>query len=81
MVAPNPPADGPVVVFESGAGTGLAPWSTVLTEVGQFARAVAYDRAGIGLSEADGQLPTPQHVAKKLHRLLAELDLAPPYTP
>ena len=79
VVAPNQPADGPVVVFESGAGTGLATWSTVLPEVGRFARAVAYDRAGIGLSETDGQLPTPRHVAKKLHRLLAELHLPPPY--
>lgn len=69
----------PLVVFESGAGTGLATWSTVLADVGRFARAVAYDRAGIGLSEPDGHRPTPQHVAKKLHRLLAEMDLAPPY--
>ncbi len=78
-VGDNHPADRPVVVFESGAGTGLATWSTVLTDVGGFARAVAYDRAGIGLSEDDGQPPTPRHVAEKLHRLLAALDLDPPY--
>lgn len=53
----------PVVVFESGAATGLEAWADVLAEVTQFARAVAYDRAGIGLSEPDGQPPTPRHVA------------------
>jgi pimeloyl-ACP methyl ester carboxylesterase len=69
----------PVVVFESGAGTGLGVWTGVLNEVARFARAVSYDRAGIGLSEPDGQPPTPRHVAQKLHRLLAQVDLRPPY--
>jgi pimeloyl-ACP methyl ester carboxylesterase len=75
----NHAADLPVVVFESGAGTGLATWSAVLPDVGQFARAVAYDRAGIGLSESDGQPPAPRRVAQQLHALLAQLDLRPPY--
>jgi pimeloyl-ACP methyl ester carboxylesterase len=69
----------PVVVFESGAGTPLSSWSTVLAEVGRFARAVSYDRAGIGLSEFDGRPPTPRNVAESLRRLLAEMDLPPPY--
>jgi len=69
----------PGIVFESGAGMGLTAWSTVLPDVGQFARVVAYDRAGIGLSEADGQPPTPRHVAQRLRRLLAQMDFQPPY--
>jgi pimeloyl-ACP methyl ester carboxylesterase len=73
------PSAGPVVVFESGAGTGLDTWSAVLPEVGRFARAVAYDRGGIGQSEPYGQAPTPRHVAEQLHRLLAQLGLRPPY--
>jgi pimeloyl-ACP methyl ester carboxylesterase len=73
------PADRPVVVFESGAGTGLDSWAPVLDEVGRFARAVAYDRAGIGLSESDDRPPAPRHVAQQLHRLLAQLGLRPPY--
>ena len=69
----------PVVVFEAGAGSGLATWSTVLEEVWQFARSVAYDRSGIGGSEPDGHRPTPQHAAVKLRHLLTEMDVAPPY--
>ena len=40
---------------------------------------VAYDRAGIGGSEADGHAPTPTHVARKLHALLTSLGVDPPY--
>jgi hypothetical protein len=65
QTAGTPRARGePVVVFESGAGMGLGAWSTVLGEVGRFARAVAYDRAGIGLSESDSRPPTPRQVAE-----------------
>ena len=69
----------PVVVFESGVGTGLSAWSPVLPEVARFATVVAYDRAGIGGSETDGQAPTPRHVAERLHALLGEVGLKPPY--
>ncbi|AMY08340.1 haloalkane dehalogenase [Luteitalea pratensis] len=77
------PPDGrpghPVVVFESGVGTGLIAWSPVLPDVARFATVVAYDRAGIGGSEADGPAPTPRHIAERLHALLDELGLKPPY--
>jgi pimeloyl-ACP methyl ester carboxylesterase len=79
VVGPNDATKTPVVVFESGAGTGLDTWTAVLADVGQFARAVAYDRAGIGGSEPDGQAPTPVRVARRLRRMLAQLDLQPPY--
>lgn len=69
----------PVVVFESGAGTGLTAWSPVLEDVSEFATVVAYDRAGIGGSEADGEAPTPTHVARKLHALLTAIGVRPPY--
>jgi pimeloyl-ACP methyl ester carboxylesterase len=69
----------PVVVFESGAGTGLNAWSPVLQDISEFAAVVAYDRAGIGGSEADGQAPTATHVARKLHALLTGIGLDPPY--
>lgn len=69
----------PVVVFESGLDTPLEAWGSVLTGVAAFAAVVAYDRAGIGESEADGQSPTPQHVARRLHSLLGQVGLGPPY--
>jgi pimeloyl-ACP methyl ester carboxylesterase len=69
----------PVVVFESGAGTGMSAWSAVLQDVSAFATVVAYDRAGIGGSDDDGQPPTPQHVARTLRALLASAGVRPPY--
>jgi pimeloyl-ACP methyl ester carboxylesterase len=69
----------PVVVFESGAGAGLNTWSPVLQDVSAFAAVVAYDRAGIGGSEDDGQPPTPRHVAQRLRTLLASTGVKPPY--
>jgi pimeloyl-ACP methyl ester carboxylesterase len=69
----------PVVVFESGAGTGLTAWSSVLPDVSEFATVVAYDRAGIGGSEADEHAPTPAHLARRLNALLAGIGVHPPY--
>ena len=79
LTPPESAAGRPVVVFESGAGTGSSAWSPVLADVASFATAVAYDRAGIGGSDADGQAPTPRHVAERLHALLDEIGLKPPY--
>ncbi len=70
---------GPVVVFEAGAGGGLATWGSVLGDVTDFAAVVAYDRAGLGGSESDGELPTPRHVAENLHELLEQVGAEPPY--
>jgi pimeloyl-ACP methyl ester carboxylesterase len=72
-------AQRPVVVFESGAGTGMSAWLDVLPDVSAFATVVAYDRAGIGGSVDDGQLPTPRHVAQTLHALLGVLGVKAPY--
>ena len=69
----------PVVVFEAGAGGGLTSWDPVFDDVADFAAVVAYDRAGIGRSEPDGELPTPRHVAENLHALLDQLGADPPY--
>jgi pimeloyl-ACP methyl ester carboxylesterase len=69
----------PVVVFESGAGTGMNAWSAVLQDVSAFATVVAYDRAGIGGSDDDGRPPTPRHVAQTLHAMLASTGIKPPY--
>jgi hypothetical protein len=42
----------PVVDFERGAGTGMDSWSAGLQDVSAFATVAAYDRAGIGGSDA-----------------------------
>jgi pimeloyl-ACP methyl ester carboxylesterase len=69
----------PVVVFESGAGTPLENWASVLPGVTEFAPAVAYDRLGIGQSARDDERPTPQRRAAQLHALLTTLEVPPPY--
>ena len=76
---PQGTAARPVVVFESGAGTGIQAWSSVVADVARLATVIAYDRAGIGGSDADGQAPTPRHVAERLHALLHQVGLKPPY--
>jgi pimeloyl-ACP methyl ester carboxylesterase len=71
----------PTVVLESGAGAPLESWMRVFPEVAEFAAVVAYDRPGNpnGQSERDGQLPTPRHISARLHSLLGQLGLKPPY--
>lgn len=69
----------PVVVFEAGAGNPLEVWELVLPHVAGSASVVAYDRAGLGRSDWDGAVPTPQHVAQRLRRVLDEIGAGPPY--
>jgi pimeloyl-ACP methyl ester carboxylesterase len=69
----------PIVVFEAGAATGLDVWSSVLPNVASLAPVVAYDRAGLGLSDWDNEPPTPRHVSNRLRRLLERLGAKPPY--
>lgn len=75
----NADSGSPVVVFEAGGGQSLTTWDSVFEDVAEFAAAVAYDRAGLGGSEPDGQLQTPRHVAENLHALLEEVGAEPPY--
>ncbi|MGW5381592.1 alpha/beta fold hydrolase [Nocardia sp. NPDC003963] len=54
MVLPGPPeSTAPTVVFEAGAAATRSTWGLVQPAVGRFARAVVYDRAGLGRSPAD----------------------------
>ena len=69
----------PVIVFESGFGTPMEHWDTILKDVGMLAPTVAYDRPGIGDSQADEQMPTVRNVADRLRKILAILKVKPPY--
>lgn len=72
--------EAPAVVFEAGfMYDGLSAWTAVIGHVAEFAPVVAYDRAGIGGSEPDGEVPTPRHVAENLRVLLRAMDVPPPY--
>lgn len=69
----------PTVVLVGGLGDSLETWKLVLPAVAQFARVVAYDRAGLGQSEPDTAPPTPQRISTQLHTLLQNAGIKPPY--
>jgi pimeloyl-ACP methyl ester carboxylesterase len=69
----------PTVVLETGLAGPLTEWDRVFDKVSAFAPVLAYERAGVGQSESDGQRPTPQHIARRLRALLTATGLEPPY--
>jgi pimeloyl-ACP methyl ester carboxylesterase len=66
----------PTVVFESGMGASGLGWAAVQTEVAGYVRAVSYDRAGLGRSDADPAARELQHLARDLMALLDHLGSA-----
>ncbi|WP_229718651.1 alpha/beta fold hydrolase [Nocardia jinanensis] len=72
MVLPGPPGTtAPTVVFEAGAAATRSSWGLVQPAVGRFARAVVYDRAGLGRSPAD---PAGRRLDRVAGDLLEVLD-------
>jgi parallel beta-helix repeat protein len=67
----------PVVVFE---GFSSSAWEGLPAMLAEETTVVAYERAGHGLSEWDGQPPTPEHMNDRLQRVLEVLGAPPPYT-
>jgi pimeloyl-ACP methyl ester carboxylesterase len=67
------------VVFENGYAAPLETWGRVQSEVAKFARTVAYDRAGFGLSQDGPSPPDGRGTATKLHRALHLANVSPPY--
>lgn len=75
---PGPPGVGaPAVVFESGMAASRSYWGLVQPAVGRWARAVAYDRAGLGRSAPDPQPRTLARLAGDLADLLDHLGPGP----
>jgi pimeloyl-ACP methyl ester carboxylesterase len=69
----------PTVLLETGAGGFSSHWVYVQEEVAEFTRVCAYDRAGLGWSEASPRPRTSDVVVEELHTLLTEADVAGPY--
>jgi pimeloyl-ACP methyl ester carboxylesterase len=67
------------VVLESGFGAASGHWARLTPEIAKFARVVAYDRAGLGASEASTKPRTAAQIAKELHQALESAKIAPPY--
>lgn len=67
------------VIFESGFGTDLRAWRKVAPEVAKSAHAVAYSRAGHGMSDARPEPRTIEQNTAELEELIASAKLAPPF--
>ena len=69
----------PTVVIESGWGDSSAAWGWVQPEVAKTTRVCAYDRAGMGWSDASPRPRTAREFAKDLHTLLEKVNEPGPY--
>ncbi|MEU6310679.1 alpha/beta hydrolase [Streptomyces sp. NPDC047014] len=69
-VLPGERPDGPTVVFEAGAGAGRSSWALVQPGIAPHARAIAYDRSGLGRSAPDPADRTLTRMAADLGALL-----------
>ncbi len=72
-------ANEPVVVFESGLGSGGGGYGSLFPFIQKNFSGIVYDRNGIGESEIDISIKTDADVIKRLHDLLATLKINPPY--
>jgi pimeloyl-ACP methyl ester carboxylesterase len=70
---------GRTVVFESGMGEDANTWNDVRSAVAEFSHTFAYDRPGLGQSDATSQPRTVVQMAADLHAVLKAADLRPPY--
>jgi pimeloyl-ACP methyl ester carboxylesterase len=69
----------PTVIFDAALGGSSVGWCLVQPKVAEFARACAYDRAGLGWSEAGPMPRTAGRMASELRTLLDRAAVEPPY--
>ncbi len=68
----------PTVILEAGSGNSMITWRHVQAEVGRFTRVCAYDRAGLGFSDAATRPSTDANIVDDLHHLLKAAGIATP---
>jgi pimeloyl-ACP methyl ester carboxylesterase len=69
----------PTIIFESGGDDGADSLAAVARQVQSFARALIYDRAGLGQSDPAPQPRTIQDAVADLHALLHAAQVPGPY--
>lgn len=77
MIEPSGWEGYPTVVFEAGSGGTRSSWGLVQPLVGEFARTIAYDRAGLGRSPEDPTVRTLDRMADDLNDVLDQLGTGP----
>jgi pimeloyl-ACP methyl ester carboxylesterase len=70
---------GPTVILESGLNDSWLSWYKVQPAIARFARVCSYDRAGVGWSDAQPGRPDSLTIALRLHTLLHNAGIKPPY--
>lgn len=69
----------PTVVMDAGVNDFSVQWLNIQAEVSKDFRACAYDRAGLGWSEASPYSRTSETMVKELHTLLENAKIGGPY--
>lgn len=69
----------PVLVFESGFGSGGGAYEVLFPALSQKVAGIAYDRNGLGGSDIDTSLKNDGDVVRRLHGVLKALKIEPPY--
>ena len=69
----------PVVILDAGAGDTLETWDWVFPDVRKFTRVCAYDRAGLGQSDAGPVPRTSAEIVEELQALLSRARVLGPY--
>lgn len=70
---------GPTVIFESGIAATSQNWLRIQEAVAGYARAVSYDRGGLGWSSACTSERTPSNIARELRSMLQHAGIPGPY--
>lgn len=69
----------PTVVLDAGSGNSMATWRHVQAEIGQTTRVCAYDRAGLGFSDAAERPSDLRNIVDDLRRLVKAAPIAAPF--
>ncbi len=69
----------PTVIFESGLMSTVLSWRNIQPEIAKTTRAVCYDRAALGWSDAGPGPRDASRITGELHALLERTRIPPPY--
>ena len=69
----------PTVVLDAGSGNSMATWRHVQAQIGETTRVCAYDRAGLGFSDAATRPSDLRNIVDDLHRLVEVAPIATPF--
>jgi pimeloyl-ACP methyl ester carboxylesterase len=69
----------PTVILDAGSGNSMETWRRVQAEIGRTIHVCAYDRAGLGFSDASERPSDLRNIVDDLHRLVRAAPIAAPF--